>query len=65
MKNHSHMKIARRLRKKIHPKMLVVTIRRGEDRGICNETLRELWRIIKDQINEQTVAQKLSNLEEN
>ena len=56
MKNHSHLKIARRLRKKIHPTMLVVTIRRGEDRGICNETLRELWRIIKDQIKEQTVA---------
>ena len=56
MKNHSHLKIARRLRKKIHPTMLVVTIRRDEDRGICNETLRELWRIIKDQIKEQTVA---------
>ena len=56
MKNHSHMKTARRLREKIHPMMLVVTIRKDEDRGICNETLRELWIIVKDQIKEQTVA---------
>ena len=55
MKNHSHLKTARRLREKIHPTMLVVTIRKDEDRGICNETLRELWRIVKDQIKEQTV----------
>ena len=42
MKNHSHLKIARRLREKIHPMMLIVTIRKGEDRGICSATLREL-----------------------
>ena len=56
MKNHSHLKIARRLREKIHPVILVVTIRKYEDRGICSATLRELWRIVKDQIKEQTVA---------
>ena len=56
MKNHSHLKIARRLREKIHPTMLVVTIRKDEDRGICSATLRELWRIVKDQIKERTVV---------
>ena len=56
MKNHSHLKVARRLREKIHPMMLIVTIRKDEDRGICSATLRELWKIIKDQIKERTVA---------
>ena len=56
MKNHSHLKIARRLREKIHPMMLVVTIRKDEERGICDATLRELWRIVKDQTKEQTVV---------
>ena len=46
----------RRLREKIHPMMLIVTIRKYEDRGICSATLRELWRIVKDQIEERTVA---------
>ena len=44
MKNRSHLKIARRLREKIHPMTLVVTIRKDEDRGICSATLRELWK---------------------
>ena len=56
MKNHSHLKIARRLREKIHPMTLVVTIRKDEDRGICSATLRERWRIVKDQTKERTVA---------
>ena len=56
MKNHSHLKVARRLRKKIHPTMLVVTIRKNEEKGICSATWRELWRIIRDQIKEQTVV---------
>ena len=56
MKNLSHLKIARRLREKIHPVMLVVTIRKDEERGICSATWRELWRIIKDQIKDQTVV---------
>ena len=56
MKNHSHLKVARCLREKIHPTALVVTIRENEDRGICSATLRELWRIVKDQIKERTVV---------
>ena len=39
MKNHSHIRTARRLREKIHPMMLIVTIRKYEDRGICSATL--------------------------
>ena len=56
MKNHSHLTVARRLREKIHPSMLVVTIREEEERGLCSAALRELWRIVKDQIKERTVV---------
>ena len=45
LKNHSHLTVARHLREKIHPSMLVVTIREGEERGMCNAALRELLRI--------------------
>ena len=55
MKNHSHLTVARHLREKTHPSVLVVTIREGEYRGICSAALRELWRIIKDQIEERGV----------
>ena len=36
LKNHSHLTVARHLREKIHPSMLVVTIREGEERGMCS-----------------------------
>ena len=49
LKNHSHLIFARHLRDKIHPSMLVVTIREGEERGICSAALKELLRIVKDQ----------------
>ena len=44
------------MREKIHPSMLVVTIRDGEARGMCNAALRELWRIVQDQIEERSVV---------
>ena len=56
MKNHSHLTVARHLREKIHPSMLVVTIRENEERGLCSAALRELWRIIQDQIEERSVV---------
>ena len=56
LKNHSHLTVARHLREKTHPSMLVVTIREGEDQGLCSATLRELWRIVKDQIEERSVV---------
>ena len=56
MKNHSYLSVARRLREKIHPSMLVVTIREDEERGSCSAALRELWRIVKDQIEGRTVV---------
>ena len=52
LKNHSHLTVARHLREKTHSSMLVVTIREGEERGICSAALRELLRIGKDQIEE-------------
>ena len=56
LKNHSHLTVARHLREKIHPSMLVVTIREGEERGMCNAALRELLRISKDQMGERSVV---------
>ena len=45
LKNHSHLTVARHFREKIHPSLLVVTIREGEERGMCSAALRELLRI--------------------
>ena len=56
MKNHSHLTVARHLREKIHPSVLVVTIREGEERGMCSAALKELLRIVKDQIGEKCVV---------
>ena len=56
LKNQSHLTVARHLREKIHPSMLVVTIRESEERGICNAALRELLRIAKDQMGERSVV---------
>ena len=56
LKNHSHLTVARHLREKIHPSMLVVTIREGEERGMCNAALRELLRLSKDQMGERSVV---------
>ena len=61
MKNHSHLTVVRHLREKIHPSVLVVTTREGEERGMCNAALRELLSIVKDQIGEKcAVAMVLS-----
>ena len=56
LKNHSHLTVARHLLEKTHPSLLVVTIREGEDQGLCSATLRELWRIVDDQIEERSVV---------
>ena len=41
--------------------MLYVTIREGEERGMCSAVMRELLRIVKDQIGEEcAVAMMLS-----
>ena len=53
---HSHLTVARHFREKIRPSMLVVTIREGEERGMCNAALRELLRISKDQMGERSVV---------
>ena len=36
--------------------MLVVTLREGEEQGICSPALKELLKIIKDQTDERSVA---------
>ena len=63
LKNHSHLTVARHLREKTHPSILVVTIREGEERGRCRASLRELLRFVKDQIEERGVAIIVSNKE--
>ena len=61
MKNHSHLTVARHLREKIHPIVLVLTIGEDEEEGICSAAMRELLRIVKDQIGEEcAVAMVLS-----
>ena len=50
MKNHSHLTVTRHLHEKIHLIVLVVTIREGEEEGICSAVMRELLRIVKDPI---------------
>ena len=47
LKNHSHLTVARHLREKIHPIVLVVTIRKGVKKGICSAVMRELLRILQ------------------
>ena len=63
MKNHRHLMAARLLREKTHPNMLVVTIREGEEQEICGATLRELLKIIKDQVEERSVVVIVLNKE--
>ena len=59
MKHHSHLTVARHWREKIHPS--VVTVGKGEERGMCSAALRELLRIVKDQMGEKcAVAMVLS-----
>ena len=43
-------------RQAIHPSMLVVTIREGEERRMCNAALTELLRISEDQMGERSVV---------
>ena len=59
MKNHSHVTVARHLREKIHPTVLVVRIREGPEKGMCSAAMRELLRIIKDQVGERCVVNML------
>ena len=56
LKNHSHLTVAWHLREKTLPSMLVVTIREGEERGICIAALEELLKIVKDQIEQRCVV---------
>ena len=63
MKSHSHLTVARHLREKTHTSMLVVTISEGEERGKCSAALRELLRVLKDQIEERGVVIIVPNRE--
>ena len=63
LKNHGHLTVAKCLREKTHPSMLVVTIREGEERGIFRAALRELLTILKDQIEERSVTVIVLNIE--
>ena len=59
MKIHSHLSPG--TCEKIHPIVLVVTIREDEEKGICSAAMRELLRIVKDQVGDEcAVAMVLS-----
>ena len=51
------------MRKETHTSILVVTITEGEGRGICSAALRELLKIVKDQIEERSAVVIVSNRE--
>ena len=70
MKNHCHLTVARHFRETTHSSMLVVTTREGEERGIYNAALKELLKVVKDQIEERSAVvlawnkeQRVRNLE--
>ena len=63
LKNHRHLTVARHLREKTHTSMLVVTIREGEERGMCSAALRELLRVVRYQIEERGLTIIVSNKE--
>ena len=44
LKNHSHLTVARDLREKTHSSVLVVTIREGEEQGICSARVENCQR---------------------
>ena len=44
LKNHSHLTVARHVHEKTHPTLLVVTLREGEERGICSRRSDDLFR---------------------
>ena len=70
LKNHSHLTVARQLLEKTHTSVLVCddqgkvkTLRKDGRRGICSAVLKELLRIVKDQIEERSVAVIVLNKE--
>ena len=63
LKNRSHMTVARHLREKSHTSMLVVTLREGEDRGLCSVALKELMKINNDQVEERSMVVFVMNKE--
>ena len=62
-KSRSRSTVARPLREKIHTSMLVVTLREGEERGICSAALKELVKFIKDQAEQRCVVVFVLNKE--
>ena len=63
LKRRRHQTVARHLREKTHPRMLVVTLREGEKRGICSAALKQLVNITKDQVAEGSVVILVLNKE--
>ena len=52
MNNHSRLTVARHLREKIHPIVLVVMVREGDEKGKSSAVMRKLLRIFQDKIGE-------------
>ena len=50
VKNHGHLTVVRHLSEKTH------RIREGEERGNCSAALKELLKIVEDQIEERSVV---------
>ena len=63
LKNHSHLTVTRHLLEKTQPSILVVTIREGEERRICSAALKEVLKIVEDEIQERSVVVFVLNKE--
>ena len=59
LKNHIYLTVARQLREKTHPGLLIVTLRRG----ICSAALKQLVKNCKDQAGERSVVVLVLNTE--
>ena len=48
--------VARGLRTRTDPSLLIVTIREGEEQEICGVTLEGPWTVVKDQVEEGSMV---------
>ena len=56
LKNQCYLTIARHMRVRIQPNFLVVTLREGEEGGICSAASKEHVNVIEDQVQGQSVC---------
>ena len=56
-----NLTVSRDVLLKTHPSTLFVTLREGEERGICTAALKEMVKIFTDQVGERSVVALVLN----